>query len=93
MLPVIELFLSALFGAGGVGVKTGGNDPGFGEVMVEDDETVVKANVAIGKFEVVDGAAGKAWFDEIFEFVTPITEATAEREGEVHFVEQFVAGH
>src|ERR1035437_748979 len=61
--------------------------------MVEHDKTVVKAGVAIGQFEVVDGTAREFRLDEILQIITPVAEATAERERQINLVEQFVARH
>ena len=59
--------------------------------MVEHDETVVKAGVAIGQFEVIDGAAREFRLDEIFQIVTPAAEAAAEWERQVNLIQQFAA--
>src|SRR5579884_518720 len=91
--PECETFLRARFGAGAVGVQTGGDDPGLAEMMIENHEAVVKTDMAIGKFKVVDRAARQARLDKIFQVVTPITKTAAERERQIHFVEQFVTGH
>jgi len=62
-------------------------------MMIERDEAVVESDVAIGKLEIIDSAAGEARLDEIFEFISPITETAAKRKRQVQFVEQFVARH
>ena len=61
--------------------------------MVEDDEAVVKADVAVGQFQIVDGAAGEFWLSEIFQVVAPVTKCAAERKRQINFVEQFKARH
>ena len=71
--------------------ETGRNDERFAEVMVEHDETVVKAGVAIGQFEVVDRAARELGLGEIFQVVAPATEAAAQRKRQVNLVQQFAA--
>jgi len=81
------------FGAGAVGVQAGGDEPGFAEMMIEGDEAVVKTDVAIWEFEVIDGAARQARLDEILEIVTPIAKAAAQRKRQVDFLQQFVARH
>ena len=59
--------------------------------MIEHDQARVESEMAVGKLEVVDGAAGQARFDEILQVVSPVAEATAEREGHIHLVEQLEA--
>ena len=49
--------------------------------MIEDDQAVVKADVAIGQFQIVDRAAREFRLDEILQIVAPIAEAAAERKG------------
>ena len=39
--------------SGTIHVQARGDDPGFAELMIEDDETAEEAKVAIGKFEIV----------------------------------------
>ena len=90
-LPKFHLFPCPLFTARTVGGETGRNDERFAEVMVEHDEAVVKTGVAIGQFEVVDGAAREFRLGEIFQIVTPVTEAAAERKRQVNFIQQFAA--
>jgi hypothetical protein len=68
----LHLLTRPFFTARAVGVQAGRDDEGFSEVMVEDDQAVVKAGVAIGQFEVVDGAARQFWFDKIFQVVAPM---------------------
>jgi hypothetical protein len=93
LLPELGALESDLFAAGAVGAEAGGDEPGFGEVMIENDETVVEADMAVGQFEIVDGAAREFGFNEVFQVVAPITETAAERKREVEFFEQFAAGH
>ena len=57
-------------------------------MAVEHNQAVVKTDVAIGQFKVVDGAAREFWFDDIFQVVTPATEAAAQRERQVNFIQQ-----
>ena len=59
--------------------------------MVEHGETVVKAGVAIGQFEVVDGAAREFRLGETFQIVTPVAEAAAQWKRQVNLVQQFAA--
>ena len=59
--------------------------------MIERDQAVVKADLAIGQFQVVHGAARKPGFKKIFEVIAPISETTAQRKRHVGFVRQFVA--
>ena len=92
-LPKFHLFLRPLFTARTVGIQAGGNDPGFAEVMVEHNQAVVKADVAIGQFEVVDGAAREFRLGEIFQIVAPVTKTAAERKRQVNFIQQFIARH
>lgn len=61
--------------------------------MVEYDEAGVKADVAIRQLKVVDGAAREARLDEIFQVVAPVAERATERERQVGFVQNLVAGH
>ncbi len=46
--------------------------------MIEDHQTVVNTDVAIGQLEVVDGAARQFWFGKILQFVAPIAKPAAE---------------
>ena len=59
--------------------------------MVKHHQAVVKTHVAIGQFQVVDGAAREFRFDEIFQLVSPAAETAAERERQVNFVQQLAA--
>ena len=61
--------------------------------MVENNEAVVKANAAIGQFEVVYRSSSEFRLDIILQIVTPVAETAAEREWQIDFVEQFVARH
>ena len=61
--------------------------------MVEHNEAVVKANAAIGQFEVIHRAPRKFRFDKILQIVTPVAETAAERKRQINFLEQFVARH
>ena len=61
--------------------------------MIENHKAVVKADVAIGQFQIVDGAAREFRLGEIFQVVAPETKATAERKRQVNFVQQFKARH
>src|ERR1043166_4777278 len=61
--------------------------------MIEHDDAAVEPYAAVGKLEIVDGVPGQLRLDEVFQIVTPIAEAAAEREGEVHFIENFIARH
>src|SRR5207253_7691714 len=79
--------------AGAVRVQTGGNNPRFAEEMIEDDEAAVKADVAIRQFEIVDRQARELRLNEILQIVAPVAKAAAQRERQIHLVEQFVAGH
>src|SRR5439155_10093609 len=79
--------------AAAVRVQTGGNNPRFPEEMVEDDEAAVKADVALRQFEIVDRQARELRLNEILQIVAPVAKAAAQRERQIHLVEQFVAGH
>ena len=59
--------------------------------MVEHDEAVVKANVAIGQFEIVEGAAREFRLGEILQVITPETKTATERKWQVNFVQQLEA--
>ena len=61
--------------------------------MIEDDQAVVKTDVAVGQFQIIDGAAREFWFGEIFQVVTPVAKRAAERKRQVNFVQQFKARH
>ncbi len=61
--------------------------------MVEDNQAVVKSDVTVGQFQIVDGAAREFGFGEIFQVVAPVTKRAAEREGRINFVQQFKARH
>ena len=61
--------------------------------MVEDDEAVVKTDVAIGQFQIVDRAARQFRLGEIFQVVAPVAERAAERKRQINFIEQFEARH
>ena len=90
-LPKLHLLPCPLFTARTIGIQSGRDDKGFAEVMVEHDEAVVKAGVAIGQFEVVDGAAREFRLGEIFQVVAPAAETAAERKRQVNFIQQFAA--
>ena len=60
-------------------------------MMIEHDQAVVKTNVAIGQFEVVDGAAREFRLGEIFQVVAPIAKTAAERKWQVDFIQQLAA--
>ena len=57
--------------------------------MVEYHHAVIKADVAIGQFEVIDGTARKFRLNKIFQFIAPATETAAERKGQVYLIQQF----
>ncbi len=59
--------------------------------MIEHDQAVVKADVAVGQFEIVDGTARELRLGEIFQVVAPVTEAAAEGKRQIYFVQQFEA--
>src|SRR5437660_1224158 len=61
--------------------------------MIEHHQAVVKADMTIRQFEVVDCAPGKFGLRKIFQVVSPEPEATAQREREIDFIEQFKPGH
>ena len=91
VVPPVGSLACAGFVARAIGGEAGGDEPGFAEVMVEDGEAVVKANGAVRQFEVVHSVRAKAGFHKIFQVVTPIAKAAAEREGEVNLINDFVA--
>src|SRR6185503_3660856 len=91
--PIPQLPSRLLLAAGTVHVQAGRNNPCFGEAMVEHNEAVVKANVAIGKFEVVCRPARESRFDKILQPVTPAAETATEGKRQIDFVEQFIARH
>src|ERR1039458_7097049 len=74
-------------------IQPGRDDAHFSETMVKDDQAVVETNVAVGQFQIVDGAARKFRLGEILQVVAPVTERAAERKRQVNFVEQFKARH
>ena len=59
--------------------------------MIENGEAVVKADVAIGQFQIVDGAAQQFRLGEVFQVVAPETKAAAQRKWQINFVQQFKA--
>ena len=61
--------------------------------MVKDHQAVIKPDVAIRQFQVVDRAARQLRFDKILEVVAPIAKAAAERKGQVRLIQQFVTRH
>src|ERR1043166_1046169 len=61
--------------------------------MIEHDHAAVETNAAVREFQIVDRIQRELRLDKIFKIVTPIAEAAAEREGEVHFIENFIARH
>ena len=61
--------------------------------MIEDDKAVVETDVAIGKLEVIRGAAREFRFNKISQVVAPITEAAPQWKWQVEFLQQFAAGH
>ena len=91
--PELLLLGGAVGASGSVGVESGGDDPGFAEAVIENDEAGIKGNVTIGQLEVVWGMARQFGFHEILEVVAPVTEAAAEWERKVHLIKQFVPGH
>src|SRR5262249_11232933 len=84
---------SDFFAPRAISAKAGGDEPGFGKVMIENDETVIKADMAVGQIKVVNSAAREFGLNKIFQIVSPITEAAAQRKRKVEFLEQFVARH
>ena len=61
--------------------------------MIEDNQTIVKTDVAVGQFQIVDGAAREFRLGKVFQVVAPAAERAAERKGRINFIEQFVARH
>ena len=49
-----------------------------------------KTRRAFRQLEIIPGGQRQPWFDELFQLVTEVTEAAAEREGEVDLLEQLV---
>src|SRR6267142_813377 len=92
MLPEFQSFVHHICLARPVCRHAGGDDPSACEAVIEDDEAVVEADMEDREFEVVDGVLFQSRLDELFKIVTPIAEATAQREREIGLVEQFVAG-
>src|SRR5881394_263111 len=91
--PIPQLPSRLLLAAGTVHVQAGRNNPRFGKAMVKHNEAVVKAKVAIGKFEVVYRPAREFRFDKILQLVTPAAETATEGKRQINFVEQFIARH
>src|SRR5882757_3925612 len=87
------MFLRRCLTARTIVAKSGGDNADFTKAMVEDDEAVVEADVAVGQFQVVDGAARQFGFGEIFQVVAPVAKRAAERKGQVDLIQQFTAGH
>ena len=56
--------------------------------MIEDDQTVVEADLAIRQFKIVCGATWQLRLYEILQVVAPITKAAAERKRQVHLIQQ-----
>src|SRR6185369_2493492 len=61
--------------------------------MIEYDQAVVKADLAIGQLEVIHRAARKFWFNEIFQVIPPIPEAAAQGEWKVDLLQHLVSRH
>ena len=61
--------------------------------MIKHHQAVIKADVAIGQFEVIDGAAREFRLGEIFQIVTPVTETAAERKRQVNLIQQLKLRH
>src|SRR6267143_5879675 len=91
--PEFCLLARPRFIARAIRAQTRRDDPGFAETMVENHEAVVKTDVAVGQFKVVDRTARKLWLDEVFQIVTQVTKTATKREGKVDLVQQFEPGH
>ena len=90
--PELHLFRRPPLHACAIATETGGDDADRAEVMVEDDEAVIEAHMAIGQFQVIHGAAVKFWLDETLQVVTPITKRATQRKRQVDFVQDFATG-
>ena len=90
-LPKLHLSPCPLFSARAIGSETGRDDKCLAEAMVEHDQAVVKTHMAVRQFEIVDGAARKFRLGEIFQVVTPVTEAAAQWKRPVNFIQQLAA--
>jgi hypothetical protein len=55
--------------------------------MIKDDQAGKEAQVAIRNIQIVDGSAGQAGLNELFEVISPVAKAAAQRKWEVCFFE------
>src|SRR5437867_816738 len=61
--------------------------------MIEHDQAVVKTDVAIGRFEIVDSATREFWLGEVFQIVTPVAKAATKRKRQINFLKQLETRH
>src|ERR1051326_7570767 len=58
--------------------------------MIESDQAIVKPDVTIGQFEVINRVMLRKSFDKILQFITPIAKTAAQRKGEVQLIQEFI---
>src|SRR5262245_55295889 len=92
-LPKLELFLGKRLAAGAIFSQASRNDPGLAETMIKNDEAVIKPDVTIREFQIIDSSPGKFGLNKIFQIIAPMPEATSKRKWKVHFIEQLITQH
>src|ERR1051326_2162256 len=76
-----------------VRLQTRRNDPCLLDPMIKNDQGIIKSNMAVWQFQVVERAPGQFRFDEVLQIIAPITETSAQWKRQIQLLEQFIARH
>src|SRR5580693_2274417 len=82
-----------MFASRAVRIQPGGYDKCLAELMIENDDAVVKAYVAIRQLQIVQRAAREFGFGKVFKIVAPNPKTSAQGKRQVQFIENFTARH
>ena len=91
ILPKLDSGLCALGASIALFVESGGDEPDFVELMIENDEAVVKPDAALRQLKVVARCQRQARLDELFQFIAEVAEAAPKRKRQIDLLKQFVA--
>src|SRR5260221_11169870 len=67
-----------------------GNDPGFSQTMVKNNQAVVKSKVTVRQIQIVCRTPRQSRLEKVFEIVSPETKTPAEGKRKIDLITKFI---